>query len=138
VIRPVSRVGLLLLFLLGLAARGAGPVPAPEDEPALCAEVLGREQGEPLDALARAEQERWTVARNAERRGRRLMRSTVGMGESQRSLRAVAELERLDRAFAAAVREARILCGCRQRRGDPYREDCDRLYRPWIPPEGGP
>ena len=32
-------------------------------------------------------------------------------------------------AYHRAVREARVLCDCRQRRGDPYREDCETLFR---------
>ncbi len=115
------------VLLLRATAAGA--------EPALCTEAISKHGGAPLLALAEAEQAQWRIARKAEREVRKVMRSTMGMGASERSVSAVARMDELGRQFDRAVRTARILCGCREAGGDPYRRDCSAQYRRWIPPK---
>jgi hypothetical protein len=97
--------------------------------------VVAKHAGTPLEALAEAEQAQWRIARRAEREVSKLMRSTMGMGGSERSVGAVARMDELGRRFDRAVRQARVLCGCREAAGDPHRRDCDSQYRRWIPRE---
>jgi hypothetical protein len=61
------------------------------------------------------------------------MRSTVGMGASERSVSAIARVDELTRRLEEAVRTARVLCECREAAGDPHRRDCEAQYRRFIP-----
>jgi len=110
----------------------------PAKEPALCEQVIASATPgtAPLTALAAAESARWKVARKAERDARKRMRQMVGIGAAAQARRGASEVDNLNGRFATAVYEARLLCGCRQQRGDPYREDCARLYQRWIPHGG--
>ncbi len=124
-------------LLLAAAPSGAAGADVDETEPALCAEAVANADGEPLDALAEAERTHWRAARRAQKEARRLLHGTVGLGASTRSAAAAARAGEAERRFAESVARARVLCGCRQQRGDPDRPDCDALYRRWLPPRPG-
>lgn len=102
--------------------------------PAICTEAILAHEGTRLEALAEAEQAQWRIARKADGEARRLMRSTVGMGTSDRSVEAAAKVAELTRRSEEALRTAWVLCSCREAAGDPHRRDCAAQYRRWIPP----
>jgi hypothetical protein len=58
------------------------------------------------------------------------------MGESRRSFAATRQIDELSSIYEDSIRGARVLCGCRAERGDPEREDCDDLYRKYLPVPG--
>ncbi|MCZ6783761.1 MAG: hypothetical protein O7G30_10685 [Proteobacteria bacterium] len=105
------------------------PVAADPPEPAICQAAIAAQPHDPLAALQRAEVARWQAARTASRQGRHLMRQTMGGGTSLATRRLANQIAQAQDAYRVAVQQARVLCGCRERRGDPYREDCDALFR---------
>jgi hypothetical protein len=101
-------------------------------EPALCREAIAAQPDAPIAALRRAESARWEEARRAHARARRRLRRALGDVPGAR-LQADAEgFGRLAAGHHRAMREARVLCECRARRGDPDGAPCERLY-----PQGG-
>lgn len=113
--------GLLLAALLAIGAE-----PAPEDPP-LCVEALAlHPDAGALEALAREEARLAEVARDARREARKLMRQTLGAGAAGAAQ--LPAYEALSRRESEARRDGKVLCYCRERRGDPYREDCELLY----------
>lgn len=124
--RPVRFAGLLALALLLLAAK-------PEaDDPPLCREALARHpEATALEALAEEEKQLATLARRARRDARNIMRKTLGVGAA--ALGELPAYEALARREAEARAAGKALCFCRERRGDPHREDCELLYPAVIP-----
>ena len=113
--------GLLCVALLALGAD-----PDPEDPP-LCVEAIARHpESTALEALAEEEKSLAAAARRARREARKLMRETLGTGSAARA--ALPAYEKLAREEADAKRAGKVLCYCRERRGDPHREDCELLY----------
>jgi hypothetical protein len=100
-----------------------------EEEPALCREVIAAHPGEPLEALRKAEMERMQRVRSAWRRGKHVLWDSLGMGATEHTRRLAHAFGRASEEHRRALYEARVICGCRERRGDPYREDCDALFR---------
>lgn len=103
-----------------------------DPEPELCRRAIEATDTGPLEALRRAENDRWRAARTASRQGRRHLRRTLGGGPSVAARGPTSEMTEiadLQRRYHRAVREARVLCGCREARGDPLREDCEAAFR---------
>ena len=125
----VAALLLLLPFALGGSARStANPVaePDPEDPP-LCREALARHpEATALEALAEEEKRLARLARVARREARKLMRETLGIGAAARAK--LPAYEALAVRESEAKRAGKALCYCRQRRGDPHRQDCELLY----------
>lgn len=121
-------VGVVTLFgRLRFHAPGHAAELAPQDPP-LCQEALIEHPGEaPLAALARAEQDAAQRAANAGREAAKILRKQIG-ADTEGGLSAATSAELLLRHQADARREGKVLCHCRQRRGDPDREDCEFLY----------
>jgi hypothetical protein len=119
-----------LAFLCAAAARAEEP--APEDPP-LCRDALAAQpQQSALDALARAEEGAARRGRAARAQARTLMRKHLGAGQRD-GLAASDAAEALLRQAADASREGKVLCHCRQRRGDTNRQDCEALYPEKLP-----
>ena len=112
--------------LLALAVLLLGAAPEPDD-PSVCREALARHpEATALEALAEQEKRFAALARRARRDARKIMRATLGVGAAARGqLPAYEELARRE-SEARAIGKA--LCYCRNRRGDPHREDCELLY----------
>jgi hypothetical protein len=101
--------------------------PAAEDPP-LCQEALMEHpEDPPLAALARAEQEAAQRAANAGREAAKILRKQIG-GGPEGGLSATTAADALLRHQAEERRDGKVLCHCRQRRGDPDRTDCEFLY----------
>jgi len=118
------RLRIAALLLLVFPLLGAEPEP---DDPPLCREALARHpDATALEALAEEEKRMSKEARDAKREARKLMRETLGAGAAARA--------RLPAYEALAARESqaraagKALCYCRERRGDPHRQDCELLY----------
>lgn len=140
---PRALTALAVAWTVGvLAAAGARAEPPGDDaEPELCREVIEASDEPPLEALRKAETERWQAARTASRQGKRRLRQSMGGSPSLANRRVANQVAASQDAFHSAVREARVLCDCRERRGDPYREDCAVLFRKlegMIRPRGAP
>lgn len=129
----LALVAALVLLVQGGAPRPArGEAPAPDDPP-LCREaILAEPSRSALDALARAEEATSRRAREATAAARRVMHKNIG-GGPQEGLAAADEADALLRQAADARRDGRALCLCRERRGDPDREDCEYLYPEPLP-----
>jgi hypothetical protein len=111
-------------------ARGAEAVP---EDPPRCREALAAHpEDDALEALARAEADAATSARKARAEARRILRKHIGTGE-QGGLAATEAADAQLRRAAELRREGKVLCHCRQRRGDPDREDCEFLYPEKLP-----
>jgi hypothetical protein len=120
----MSRRHLALLLLAALPALGAEP--APEDPP-LCREALAlHPDASALEALTREEARQAEIARDARREARKLMRETLGAGAAGAAQ--LPAYEALARRESEAKRDGKVLCYCRERRGDPHRDDCELLY----------
>jgi len=143
------RVGAPFALLLWLASvspaaaetdgeGGSRRDPAAALDPPACREVLAARPEDALEALRAAEAEHMRRARHASYRGKRLLRSMLGGGTTLPTRRAADELAQLQETYHRAVHTARVLCGCRERRGDPYREDCEAAYRQLQAPWGMP
>lgn len=120
-----------------VCASGLGllfPAAAEDEQPAICREAIARHGGEPLAALAAEEQDRWREARKAQRKARGLLRDNVGLGPHMRAVEQTAEVAALERYYVESLRVARTICGCRERRGDPHRQDCERQYAKFLAP----
>ncbi len=117
----LGRAGLLAIAVLLLAAK-------PEaDDPPLCREALARHpEATALEALAEEEKHLATLARRARRDARKIMRKTLGVGAA--ALGQLPAYEALAHKEAEARATGKVLCYCRERRGDPHREDCELLY----------
>ncbi len=119
------------LLLLGVALPCLAAEPDPEDPP-LCREAIeARPEVGALEALAEAEKELAIDARRARNAARKIMRKTLGAGAAARAR--LPTYEEQMRRESEARRDGKVLCYCRQRRGDPHREDCERLYPVVIP-----
>jgi hypothetical protein len=142
-----GRIALVWAFLLAAAPAAADPLkggpaerpaaarrsaPAPAGEPALCRDAIAARPGDPVAALREAESARWRTAREAHARARRGLHRALGDVAGARLQREAAAFGAVSAAHHQAMREARALCGCRARRGDPDGARCDRLY-----PRGG-
>ena len=118
------RVRFAALTALAVLLLGAEPEP---DDPPLCREALARHpEATALEALAEEEKQRALEARKAQREARKVMRQTLGAGAAARAQ--LPAYEALARKQAEAKRAGKVLCYCRERRGDPHREDCELLY----------
>jgi hypothetical protein len=125
-VRPLPVLALAAAALLSLGAE-----PDPED-PRLCIEAIERHpDATALAALAEEEKRLAVEARRLRREARKLMRGTLGAGPEARAQ--LPAYEALSRREAEAQRDGRVLCFCRQRRGDPHREDCQLLYPVVLP-----
>jgi hypothetical protein len=113
------------------AAPPSPPEPAavPARDPDLCRRILLESDAPPLEALRRAENDRWRAARTASRQGRKHLRQTLGGGPSLAGHGVTADLAEHQIRYHRAVHEARVICGCREARGDPLREDCEAAFR---------
>lgn len=129
--RPGSAgAGLALAAALGIAAQVAplrAEEPLPEDPPLCCAALAASPELPALAALERAEQQAAKRGREARRAAQQLLRGNLGAG-AQAGLAGADAADALLRQAADARREGKVLCHCRQRRGDPNREDCEFLY----------
>jgi hypothetical protein len=120
----VKRPLLALLALAALPALAADP--APEDPP-LCREALELHPDvDALEALSLEEARQAGIARDARREARKLMRETLGAGAAGAAQ--LPAYEALSRRESEARRDGKVLCYCRERRGDPHRDDCELLY----------
>jgi hypothetical protein len=129
-------VAVATLLVVGLAAgRAAAARGEPEPaEPALCREALAAHpEKTPVQALRAEEAARWQRARRAAREGRRSLNRAIGAGDAAGARVIAGEFHGATEAHREALREGRILCGCRARRGDPDDADCERLYP--LPPD---
>jgi hypothetical protein len=118
----------LALALFATTAPSAGGDEPAAGDPPLCRDAIAAHPGDQLDALRRAEEDRWRAARSASRRGKKLMADAVEQGDTGAQRQRAARIGQTSDDYRRALQEARILCGCRERRGDPYREDCERLF----------
>jgi hypothetical protein len=124
-VRAVALAAALALAAAAAAARAEAP--AAEDPPA-CREALAAlPEQSALEALARAEQAAAAQANAARAEARKLLRKQVGGGE-RGGLAASDAAEPLLARAAELRRHGKQLCHCRQRRGDPNRQDCEFLY----------
>ncbi len=130
--RGLRAAGARLAFgaALAIAAQAAplrAEVPLPEDPPP-CRDALAASPELPaLRALEQAEQQAARRAREARRAAQKLLRKNIGVG-ARAGLAGVDAADALLRQEADARREGKVLCHCRERRGDPNREDCEFLY----------
>jgi hypothetical protein len=116
--------------LAAAAARAAEP--APEDPPP-CRDALAAHPDESaLAALARAEDDVAARARKARVEAQKILRGHLGDG-AQGGLAGSDRAEPLLRRADELRRAGKVLCHCRQRRGDPLREDCEFLYPERLP-----
>jgi hypothetical protein len=114
-------------LVLVVAPRVRAAEPSPDDSP-LCREALAARPDESaLDALAHAEEDLASRARKARAEAQSIMRKHIGDGE-RGGLAAADAVEPLLRQAAELRRAGKTICHCRQRRGDPQREDCEYLY----------
>ncbi len=117
--------------LLALAVPLLGAAPEPDDPP-VCREALARHpETTALEALAEEEKRIAIEARRARRGARKIMRQTLGAGAA--ALGQLPAYEALARKESEARAIGKALCYCRERRGDPHREDCELLYPAVIP-----
>jgi hypothetical protein len=124
-----ARPRFLALLVATLFAVGAESDP---EDPPLCREALARHpEASALEALAEEEKRLAVEARGLRREARRVMRQTLGAGAAARAQ--LPAYEALSRRESEAKRAGKTLCYCRQRRGDPHREDCELLYPAVIP-----
>jgi hypothetical protein len=113
-------------MLVSAAVSALAADPAPEDPP-LCREALAlHPDAGALEALSREEARQAEIARDARREARKLMRETLGAGAAGAAQ--LPTYEALARREAEAKRDGKVLCYCRERRGDPHRDDCELLY----------
>ncbi len=123
----LGRFAVLLAFAVLLL--GAEPE---ADDPPVCREALARHpEATALEALAEEEKELAVAARRARRDARKIMRETLGVGAA--ALGRLPAYEALARKESEARAAGKALCYCRERRGDPHREDCELLYPAVIP-----
>ena len=116
---PFAAISSLAVLMLAAA-------PEPDDPP-VCREALARHpEATALEALAEEEANIAGEARRARRDARKIMRKTLGAGAAGRIQ--LPAYEALAHKDAEARRAGKILCYCRERRGDPHREDCVLLY----------
>jgi hypothetical protein len=125
--RHVRAAAALVTLTLALGGAARAEDPAPEDPPLCRSAITARPQQSALDALAEAEQDASRRANEAQRAAAKLMRKHIGDG-TQGGLAASTAAEALLRKQADARREGKVLCHCRQRRGDSNRQDCEYLY----------
>lgn len=120
---------LRLAWLAALApALLAGEV-APEDPPICVRAIEARPEATALEALEAAEQEANRMARRLSSDARRASKKTLGGSAGSTAVRKL--MREADEAREQSVRakqDAKRFCYCRQRRDDPHREDCERLY----------
>jgi hypothetical protein len=115
-----------------VAAPSRGAEPAPEDPP-LCREAIAEHpDASALDALTRAEDDLAARARRARAEAKRILREHMADGE-RGGLAATDQAEPLLRQADELRRAGKVVCHCRQRRGDPQREDCEFLYPERLP-----
>ena len=119
-----ARLALLVAVALVLAA---GEV-APEDPPLCRAAIEAQPDPSALETLAAAEKDAYQRAREASRAAKRASKHTLGGGNTGANRGHVMAAGEAVRVSGIARREAKTYCYCRQRRGDPYREDCEQLY----------
>ena len=81
-----------------------------------------------LVALEEAEQERWRRIRSVTREIKKLSRGTIGMGNSDQSLKKIGQIKELYEKLDREILDAWFLCRCREGRDDPHRENCEELY----------
>ena len=118
-----ARVARALVALVAAQAFAAAPSrsaePAPEDPP-LCREAIAAHPDESaLAALTRAE-------------AKKILREHLGDG-TQGGLAGGDRAEPLMRQADELRRAGKVICHCRQRRGDPQRKDCEFLYPEHLP-----
>ena len=116
------------VILLALAASPAHPGEPVETDASLCREVIAAHPGEPLEALRKAEAERVRTAKSSYRRARKRLGRSLGGGPGAVGQRDASGAGTAMDVFERNIAEARVICGCRERRGDPHRQDCERLY----------
>ncbi|HVH17181.1 MAG TPA: hypothetical protein VNF72_02665 [Myxococcota bacterium] len=131
-----ARVARALVALVAAQAFAAAPSrsaePAPEDPP-LCREAIAAHPDESaLAALTRAEDDLAARARKARAEAKKILREHLGDG-TQGGLAGGDRAEPLMRQADELRRAGKVMCHCRQRRGDPQREDCEFLYPERLP-----
>ena len=125
----MTRTRLVALALVSALLLGAEPDP---EDPPLCREAIeSRPEQSALEALADAEKQLAVEARRARREARKIMRETLGAGAAARVQ--LPAYEAHARRESEARRDGKVLCYCRNRRGDPHRDDCELLYPVVIP-----
>ena len=122
----MNRAGLALLMAAALMLV-AGEV-APDDPPLCRAAIEAQPDESALEALAVAEKDSVRRAREATRAARKASKRTMGVANPGAIRGLVMSAGEAARVAGLARREAKTHCYCRQRRGDPYREDCEQLY----------
>ncbi|HVN39756.1 MAG TPA: hypothetical protein VMW19_16460 [Myxococcota bacterium] len=125
----VVAAAILTSAALSLAAAPRARAAEPSsDDPPLCREALATRPDESaLDALAHAEEDLASRARKANAEAQRIVHAHIGDGE-RGGLAAVGASEPLLSQAAELRKAGKVICHCRQRRGDPLREDCEYLY----------
>lgn len=119
-----------LVALIGSASHAAEP--AAEDPP-LCREAIAAHpDASALAALTRAEDDLAARARKARTAAKKILREHLGDG-AQGGLAGSDRAEPLMRQADELRRAGKVMCHCRQRRGDPQREDCEFLYPERLP-----
>lgn len=118
------------LLMVALVCFAAAPARTEEPpDPPVCAEAIAaKPDSPPLEALKEAEKLRMRKMKEAQRESRRLAKEGLGTADGTGSRRRMRDLDAIERRRAGLYREAKALCLCRERRGDPYREDCQQLY----------
>jgi hypothetical protein len=135
-VTPAGRPARILLALAAAQALAASPAraaePAPEDPP-LCREAITAHPDESaLAALTHAEGELAARAREARAEANKVLRQHLGDG-TQAGLAGSDRAEPLFRRADELRRAGKVMCHCRQRRGDPQRSDCEFLYPERLP-----
>lgn len=122
----------LVAALMLAATPSFGAEPAPEDPP-LCREAIAAHPDESaLAALTRAEDDLAARARKARAEAKKILREHLGDG-TQGGLAGTDRAEPLMRQADELRRAGKVMCHCRQRRGDPQRKDCEFLYPERLP-----
>jgi len=126
--RRMTRGLIALVAAHALAVSSARAAePAPEDPP-LCREAIAAHPDQSaLEALTRAEDDLAARARKARAEAKKILRAHIADGE-RGALAATDQAEPLFRQADELRRAGKTVCHCRQRRGDPQREDCEFLY----------
>lgn len=123
----------LASVLAGLVLASAAPAAEPDpDDPPLCRAAIEARPGmSALEALGREEKRLAAQARSARREARKLMRDTLGAGAGARAV--LPAYEAWMARESDARRAGKSICHCRERRNDPLRDDCERLYPVVLP-----
>ena len=124
----MPRATLVISATLLVTASPAQPGESVETDTPLCREVIAEHPGDALEALRKAEGERVRTAKSSYRKARKRLGRSLGGGPGAVGQRDASGAGTAMDVFERNIAEARVLCECRELRGDPHRQDCERLY----------